>query len=158
MIVLRHLSEWREGERVARFPWFDREVSLFPSTTLFLSVGVLLLCFCALEEFRLRENTSASGSFIFFSISNILYHVLISSCRSGNSAIPKCAGRVLFWFGFLPSTGFLCCLNSCVWFGGSKCFLEPRSTSLGKPIRVSCMTKILETLFLATEKQPVASC
>lgn len=35
---------------------------------------------------------------------------------------PQMCGRVLFWFGFLPSTSFLCCLNSCAWFLAANVF------------------------------------
>ena len=46
-------------ERIAGLCWFGGEVGLLSSTTLFLSLAVLLLCFCALEEVSLREKTSA---------------------------------------------------------------------------------------------------
>ena len=142
-------------ERIAGLCWFGGEVGLLSSTTLFLSLAVLLLCFCALEEVSLREKTSASGSFIFFYIRNIFYHLLISSCRSGNSAIPKCAAGFCFGLVFYRAPASSAAWTAVLGFW-QQMFSGALMYPLGKTYRVSWMTKILENLLLATQKQPVA--
>ena len=145
MIDLRDLYwVWVSGagekgrERVAGSPWLGWRSGLLPvkrrkkPKTLFLSREVLLFFrFCALEEVSLRERTSASGSFIFFYIKN-----LVSSTHFKLSIWELChpqmcgQGFVLVWFltkhQLPPLPEQLCFVLS------SKCFLELWTASLGK--------------------------
>lgn len=97
----------------------------------YLILGILLFfCFYALEEVGLRENTSASGSFILY----INYHLPSTPFKLW---IWELCHRwmcrqsfVLFWFFYRITASSA--TRTAVLVLGSKCFLELRTASLGK--------------------------